>query len=56
MHRLFELMRKGGPLLGHPIEVLQRRDELLGFYDMVRRASEEWDGSDPYRPVTELPA
>ena len=45
----------GGPLLGHPIEVLQRRDELLGFYDMVRRASEGWDGSDPYRPVTELP-
>ena len=45
----------GGPLLGHPIEVLQRRDELLGFYDTVRRASEGWDGSDPYRPVTEPP-
>ena len=43
------------PLLGHPIEVLQRRDELLGFYDVVRRASEGWDGSDPYRPVTEPP-
>jgi hypothetical protein len=38
----------GGPLLGHPIEVLQRRDELLGFYDMLSRASEEWDGLDPY--------
>jgi len=44
------------PLLGHPIEVLQSRDELLGFYDMVRRASEGWDGTDPYRLVTELPA
>jgi hypothetical protein len=34
---------------------LQSRDELLGFYDTVRRASEGWDGSDPYRPVTEPP-
>jgi hypothetical protein len=46
---------EGGPLLGHPIEVLQRRDELLGFYDTVRHASEGWDGSDPYRPLTEPP-
>jgi hypothetical protein len=45
----------GGPLVGHPIEVLQRRDELLRFYDMVRRASEGWDGRDPYRPVTAPP-
>ena len=28
----------GGPLLGHPVEVLQRRDEILGFYAMVRAA------------------
>lgn len=46
----------GGPLLGHPIEVLQRRDELLGFYDMLRRAHDGWDGQDPYRPMTEPPA
>lgn len=45
----------GDPILGHPIEVLQRRDELLSFYDMVRRASDGWDGSDPYRVVTEPP-
>ncbi len=45
----------GGPLLGHPIEVLQRRDELDGFYATVRRASVGWDGSDPYRPMTEPP-
>jgi hypothetical protein len=41
----------GGPLLGHPIEVLQRRDELLGFYDLVRRAAERWDGAEPLRPA-----
>ena len=46
---------EGDTLLGHPIEVLQSRDELLGFYDTVRSAGEGWDGSDPYRPVTEPP-
>ena len=45
----------GGPL-GHPIEVLQRREELLGFYAMVRAASEHWDGSDPLRILTGPPA
>lgn len=39
----------GGPLLGHPIEVLELRDELLGFYAMVRAAADGWDGSDPLR-------
>jgi len=39
----------GGPLLGHPVEVLQRRDELLGFYAMVRAAGARWDGSEPLR-------
>jgi len=42
----------GGPLLGHPIEVLEQRDELLGFYALVRQAAAGWDGSDPYRPMT----
>ena len=46
---------EGDLLLGHPIEVLQRRDELLGFYDMLKRASEGWDGEDPYRPMTAPP-
>lgn len=41
----------GGPLLGHPVEVLQRRDELLGFYAMVAAAAAEWDGAEPYRPM-----
>ena len=42
----------GGDLFGHPVEVLQRRDELLGFYETVRRAAEDWDGTDTYRPMT----
>jgi Glyoxalase/Bleomycin resistance protein/Dioxygenase superfamily len=47
---------EGGDLFGHPIEVLQRRDELLGFYAMLRDASRDWDGSEPYRVLTEPPA
>ena len=46
----------GGPLLGHPVEVLQSSDELLGFYAMVRGAAEGWDGSEPLRIMTGPPA
>lgn len=46
----------GGPIAGHPIEVLQRREELLGFYRMVRDASIGWDRSDPLRILTGPPA
>jgi catechol 2,3-dioxygenase-like lactoylglutathione lyase family enzyme len=42
----------GGSLVGHPIEVLQRDEALFGLYDMVRSASENWDGSDPLRIMT----
>jgi len=45
----------GGELFGHPIEVLQRRDELLRFYSMVRDAAVGWDGSDPLRIMTGAP-
>ena len=41
----------GGPLFGHPIEVLQRSEELLGFHEMARAAGENWDGRDPIRRV-----
>jgi hypothetical protein len=44
-----------GSDLGHPIEVLQRRDELGRFYDGVHRAAEGWDGSAPLRPAAEAP-
>lgn len=45
----------GRPLLGHPVEVLQRRDEIEGFYAMVRRAADGWDGSDVLRVMTGPP-
>ena len=45
----------GGRLLGHPIEVLERRDELLRFYAMVREAAVGWDGSEPLRIMTGAP-
>ncbi len=35
--------------LGQHVEVLQRAPELLGFYELVRRASAGWDGSEPLR-------
>lgn len=46
----------GGERFGHPIEVLQRRDELLGFYAMVREASLGWNGTEPLRIMTGAPA
>jgi hypothetical protein len=46
----------GGELFGHPVEVLQRRDELERFYAFVRDASRGWDGSEPLRILTEPPA
>jgi hypothetical protein len=44
----------GGPLLGHPIEVLERRPEILGFYAGIAAAAESWDGRDPLRPASVL--
>ncbi len=46
----------GGRLVGHPVEVLQERDELRRFYAMVRSAAEGWDGSDPLRILSRAPA
>ena len=39
----------GGPLFGHPVEVLRRCPEILGFYDAIGAASRNWDGSRPLR-------
>lgn len=47
---------EGDPVFGHPVEVLQRRDELERFYAMVRDASHEWAGSEPLRVMTGPPA
>jgi catechol 2,3-dioxygenase-like lactoylglutathione lyase family enzyme len=40
----------GRATLGHHVEVLQRSDALLGFYEQIRAAHEGWDGADPLRP------
>ena len=37
--------------LGHMIEIYPKSDSLIAFYDFVRTASENWDGSDPLRKV-----
>lgn len=42
----------GGPWFGHPVEVLEQRDEILEFYAMVRGAAQGWDGSDRLRMMT----
>ena len=37
--------------LGHFIEIYERSDALLGFYDMVKQASVDWRGDDPLRTL-----
>lgn len=46
----------GNALLGHPVEVLERRPELLAFYARVRAAADGWDGTQPYRLAGPPPA
>jgi hypothetical protein len=36
---------------GHYWELYEPTPSLLGFYDMVRDASVEWDGRDPVRTL-----
>ncbi len=46
----------GGPLFGHPVEVLQRAPEIERFYAMVRAAAGDWDGcSESLRVMTGPP-
>jgi catechol 2,3-dioxygenase-like lactoylglutathione lyase family enzyme len=42
------------PMLGHPVEVLQRREEILGFYAGIAAAAQRWDGSEVLRPASAL--
>ncbi len=37
--------------MGHMIEIYEKSEGLLGFYEMVREASVDWDGSDPVRSI-----
>jgi catechol 2,3-dioxygenase-like lactoylglutathione lyase family enzyme len=46
----------GASVLGHPIEVLRRCPEILGFYDAIRVAAVGWDGSRPLRPAPGPPS
>jgi catechol 2,3-dioxygenase-like lactoylglutathione lyase family enzyme len=39
----------GDDLVGHPVEVLRRCPEILGFYSAIADASRNWDGSRPLR-------
>jgi hypothetical protein len=41
----------GGTVVGHPVEVLRRCPEILGFYSAIADASRNWDGSRPLRPA-----
>jgi len=42
-------MHDATPELGHLIEIYHDSPNLIGFYDMVRQASIDWDRSDPVR-------
>jgi hypothetical protein len=46
----------GGRLLGHPVEVLRRCPEILGFYAAIAAAARDWDGSRPLRPAPGPPS
>ena len=39
-------------VMGHFIEVYERNDALLGFYEYIRTAALDWDGNEPVRTLT----
>ena len=60
----FEIAAKAGTLsgtefafvdtvatMGHMIEIYEKSEQLLGFYEMVRSASRGWSGDDPVRSL-----
>jgi hypothetical protein len=40
--------------LGHSVELLQRNDFLTGLYERIALSAENWDGSDPMRPMMDI--
>ena len=38
--------------MGHFIEVYERSETLVGFYDFIREAAKDWDGADPVRTLS----
>ncbi len=60
----FEIAAKAGTLsgtefafvdtvatMGHMIEIYEKSEQLLGFYEMVRSASRGWSGDNPVRSI-----
>jgi methylmalonyl-CoA/ethylmalonyl-CoA epimerase len=41
----------GSALLGHDIEIQVDSAEFREFFEMVRTGAEDWDGSEPLRPL-----
>jgi catechol 2,3-dioxygenase-like lactoylglutathione lyase family enzyme len=41
----------GATVVGHPVEVLRRCPEILGFYAAIGAEARNWDGSRPLRPA-----
>ena len=39
---------------GSMLEVIERGDGILGLFDMIRQAAEDWDGERPMRQMGEL--
>ena len=37
--------------LGHMIEIYVPDENLSGFYELVKKASREWNGGDPVRSL-----
>ena len=37
--------------LGHMIELYEQSEGIEGFYTMIRTAAENWDGTQPVRPL-----
>jgi hypothetical protein len=44
-------LHDGSATLGHDIEIHADNEGLRAFFEMVRSAAEDWDGSDRLRPV-----
>jgi catechol 2,3-dioxygenase-like lactoylglutathione lyase family enzyme len=42
---------QGGPLFPHPIEVHRAGPPILGMHARLTALAEDWDGTDPLRPI-----
>jgi hypothetical protein len=41
----------GGPMFPHPIEVHRAGPPILGMHARVSALAEDWDGTEPLRPI-----